>query len=1234
MKKIYLFLFLLSFCYHVTAQNSSCDMAIPISEGGGTQSVTYVEGQKNYWYSYTAPVDKDMLLKISVPTEFGSIKLQGVASCDTPLNSYPSTASSGLEIQIPRGTSYYIVFQQPTSLWGAPPPEVEISSFEVTIKEIVLGGATCDDALVLKDGVNTIPANGSNYDYTTWVSYTPTITGRLVLTFPSSTRIYNVKRYSDCDGEATDIAGNEKMYKMSVTENVPVLLKLDNQKLCDVTVACQTVEQGDDCDNPIIAVDGDLNTCKASKIGDHWYSFTTNKSGFLVVSSCNMDVDFAGKVLLQESCSSSQKKVAGVCPEGKGFYLRYEVEAQKTYLININLTTSMTADFNFSVNVEDYQPGDKCDKPLVATKGDNPIAGVAGNYWYSYTLADPSYLEISNIGVADFAGSLYLYKDCESSYIASGSKDWTNGGVSLKYTAKAGTYLVKLELTNSCNPFNLKITDTPVKQGDECDNPFNAKSGENSCIGKGTVWCSYEASKDGYLEIATVGALADFTGSFQIYTDCGAYASVRASSTPVEGGGASLKMKVDAGSIYLIKWTFSSDYPEFKFNVGESDYEPGEACSKPLSAVLGDNAFPSEKRSTYYSYTPEKDGWLVISICDADWNNWSGAVTIQKDCNSSALPVQKGTCSGNIGTTYKVEASAGNSYVICVTNNTTFNHDMSFTLAVEDYALGDACAMPIELSSVAEPITVERTLGSTWYKFIADKDGFYTISSNTLPGGTIIIGGSGSSTIQVKTGDCSGQLISSTYTSDGYVLKVGIAAGTSVYVNIVIGQEKSGVTWSVTYKAAQEGELCFNPKKVEVDETGTTLMCPTGESSLWYAITPKKEGKLLISTCGSGNAVDEKFDFYTTCDGQLLEAEVDYCEDMSGHTVLLDVKADAVYLLNLKSYYDNAPTINVALEVAPGFDCEHLIHAASGSNVLPLLDRARDTYYSYTPEKDGWLKISLCREDWEGNVIMKTDCTSENMLVRQSACPDETGIAYKTEVTAGTAYIICITNTVTFADEVSFDLSEEDYAAGDLCSNPIEVKVGKDGTSFVCPAGEQVVWYGITPAEDGKLTVSACGETGDAIPAMDFYTTCDGEALVTVNNDCPDGFGKVVSLEEVKGNTVYLLKLIGHFGKATTIDITWQTLSSIDEGKDLSKRVFIAPNPNNGTFVIDLNAFDANRALSIEVTNVQGQTLYMEDVNSSTASDYNIHLSHLPCGMYFLKVTDGELNITEKFVVK
>ena len=68
MKKIYLFLFLLSFCYQVMAQNSSCDMAIPISEGGGTQSVTYVEGQKNYWYSYTAPVDKDMLLKISVPT--------------------------------------------------------------------------------------------------------------------------------------------------------------------------------------------------------------------------------------------------------------------------------------------------------------------------------------------------------------------------------------------------------------------------------------------------------------------------------------------------------------------------------------------------------------------------------------------------------------------------------------------------------------------------------------------------------------------------------------------------------------------------------------------------------------------------------------------------------------------------------------------------------------------------------------------------------------------------------------------------------------------------------------------------------------------------------------------------------------------------------------------------------------------------------------------------------------
>ena len=75
------------------------------------------------------------------------------------------------------------------------------------------------------------------------------------------------------------------------------------------------------------------------------------------------------------------------------------------------------------------------------------------------------------------------------------------------------------------------------------------------------------------------------------------------------------------------------------------------------------------------------------------------------------------------------------------------------------------------------------------------------------------------------------------------------------------------------------------------------------------------------------------------------------------------------------------------------------------------------------------------------------------------------------------------------------------------------------------------------------------------------------------------------------------------------------------------------PNPFNGTTTISVSSQTAS-AVSIEVSNIMGQTIY--NVNSTVNGTKEITLSadHMEAGVYFYTVTVGNEKITKKMIVK
>ncbi|MEO8149452.1 MAG: T9SS type A sorting domain-containing protein [Bacteroidia bacterium] len=89
------------------------------------------------------------------------------------------------------------------------------------------------------------------------------------------------------------------------------------------------------------------------------------------------------------------------------------------------------------------------------------------------------------------------------------------------------------------------------------------------------------------------------------------------------------------------------------------------------------------------------------------------------------------------------------------------------------------------------------------------------------------------------------------------------------------------------------------------------------------------------------------------------------------------------------------------------------------------------------------------------------------------------------------------------------------------------------------------------------------------------------------------------------------------------------------EMPDNEKGFSIAPNPNPGSFKVELNFNSKNKNLKAQVTNVLGEIIYEKDFQKVNGKfSQRINLSAQPKGIYFLKLMSDEKVFTQKIILR
>jgi hypothetical protein len=74
----------------------------------------------------------------------------------------------------------------------------------------------------------------------------------------------------------------------------------------------------------------------------------------------------------------------------------------------------------------------------------------------------------------------------------------------------------------------------------------------------------------------------------------------------------------------------------------------------------------------------------------------------------------------------------------------------------------------------------------------------------------------------------------------------------------------------------------------------------------------------------------------------------------------------------------------------------------------------------------------------------------------------------------------------------------------------------------------------------------------------------------------------------------------------------------------------VYPNPTTGTFTLALKGYVPSERTSVEIFNMKGEKVLSDEMTDQLKHDFS--LSGLPAGLYFIKVSAGELNGSSRIV--
>ena len=506
----------------------------------------------------------------------------------------------------------------------------------------------------------------------------------------------------------------------------------------------------------------------------------------------------------------------------------------------------------------------------------NPLTPTEGNN--SYQVESPGTIYWKFVADADYIATFGQYGSSDVPMVAfesNGKPSYINGVTASDWVTKifalekGKTYYftINAEAKGEVG-FSLKLDKTEnLGAGLTTDKPVEIKLGATQVLGNPCypedswddtkVYTTYKAEKDGQLQIKT-----------EQYVTSANVNSTAVSAETVNDKRV-FKINTEAGKTYAINFTLG--IPFFVATSEVVEVKEG-AIDMPYVMKEGENTIPAEAGKYFFTYKPEKTGYLNIT---SDAESAGNKLSIYKNkihaTNGNNAVGQSADGSYNVRA--EIESNYYTYYIV-VDKTTATAKAETFNVKMESYQPGETAgtAIPVNVSETATAITLPGAKGKYFYTFTvpANTKKLLTVESPAaLSEGT---------SAYVNTSDGT---YGATYMENQIIKRDVNSTKEQKYYLVVTSNESAPLTLNIKYADVEKGSLITEPKEAvlgsnTIDFNGTEYYTYEATSNCKLAVTVEDGVTVTFPKNTSGYGSYDVFQKGNTYSIQATAGEIYY----------------------------------------------------------------------------------------------------------------------------------------------------------------------------------------------------------------------------------------------------------------------------------------------------------------------------------------------------------------------
>ena len=661
----------------------------------------------------------------------------------------------------------------------------------------------------------------------------------------------------------------------------------------------------------------------------------------------------------------------------------------------------------------------------------NPLTPTEGNN--SYQVESPGTIYWKFVADADYIATIGQYGSSDVPMVAfesNGKPSYINGVTASDWVTKifalekGKTYYftINAEAKGEVG-FSLKLDKTEnLGAGLTTDKPVEIKLGATQVLGNPCypedswedtkVYTTYKAEKDGQLQIKTE----------QYVTS--ANVNGTAVSAETVNGKRVFKINTEAGKTYAINFTLG--IPFFVATSEVVEVKEG-AIDMPYVMKEGDNSIPAEAGKYFFTYKPEKTGYLNIT---SDAESAGNKLSIYKfkihATNGNNAVGQSADGSYNV----RAEIVSNNyTYYIVVNKTTATAKAETFNVKMESYLPGETAgtAIPVNVSETATAITLPGAKGKYFYTFTvpANTKKLLTVESPAaLSEGT-------SAYVNTSEGTYGATKM------ENQIIKRDVnSTKEQKYYLVVTSNEAATLTLNIRYADVEKGSLITEPKdavlgKNTIDFNGTEYYTYKATSNCKLAVTVEDGVTVTFPKDTSGYSSYDVF--------------------QKGNTYSIQATAGMIYYITLKNVKQGSTFTLAETKFDAGEVRENPI--VMTGNTYTLGENASNLWLKYDVTETGVIEFScdapfaettyigIAKNDGKAPVSMADQIQDESTL--DQAYPARLSVYHAVFSAKKDDALYILVNIEGDATGKKLTLTQRASKPGETIDNPIELKKGE-----------------------------------------------------------------------------------------------------------------------------------------------------------------------------------------------